>query len=64
MCTHSHSNCLFRALSHQLSDGHTGHRILRRNVVEYMRQNRDDFAPFLEEDITFDEYCEECILVD
>ena len=59
MRTHSHSNCLFRALADQLRDGHTNHRILRRDVVAYMRENSDQFAPFLEEDITFNEYRKE-----
>ena len=29
----------------------------RKEVVEYMKQHKDDFAPFLDESITFEKYC-------
>jgi len=49
-------NCLFRALGDQL-DGqvqeHLGHR---EAVVRYMRKHRDDFEPFVEDDISFDDH--------
>lgn len=54
-------NCLFRALVDQLPDqtGCHNHRILRRDIIEYMKSHPDDFAPFMEDDdITFEEYCE------
>ena len=50
VCTHSHRNCLFRALAdQQLNDDdghHSNHRVIRRAVVAHMRENRDHFAPF------------------
>jgi len=47
-------NCLFRALGDQL-DGNAGdHLHHRTSSVNYMRQHRDDFEPFVEDDISFD----------
>ena len=34
------------------------HLKLRREVVDYMRQHRDDFEPFVDEDVTFDRHLE------
>uniref|UniRef100_T1IJB9 OTU domain-containing protein 3 n=1 Tax=Strigamia maritima TaxID=126957 RepID=T1IJB9_STRMM len=49
-------NCLFRALGDQL-EGHTlNHQQHREDTVEYMRQYRIDFEPFIEDDISFDSY--------
>ncbi len=31
---------------------------LRREVVEYIRQHREDFEPFVDEDVTFDRHVE------
>ena len=63
MRTHSHRNCLFRALSEQLGDGHSNHKVVRRVVVAHMRDNKDHFAPFLEDDVQIDDYCELCVEV-
>eukprot|EP00052_Salpingoeca_macrocollata_P009810 m.77057 g.77057 ORF g.77057 m.77057 type:complete len:453 (-) comp17263_c0_seq2:1138-2496(-) len=52
-------NCLFRSFSHQLFGNCNHHHQLRQNVVNFMRLNADDFAPFVEDDQTFDEYLEE-----
>jgi len=47
-------NCLFRALGDQL-DGNAGEHLHHRtSSVNYMRQHRDDFEPFVEDDISFD----------
>jgi len=49
-------NCLFRALGDQL-EGHTrSHMKHRVAVVEYMKQNRKDFEPFVEDDIPFNRH--------
>lgn len=49
-------NCLFRALADQL-DGHPrNHLNYRRAVVQYMRDNRADFEPFVEDDIPFEKH--------
>ena len=50
------SNCLFRALAAQLGHRRTDHRQLRRDVVQYMREHRDEFEPFIEDHTSFDEY--------
>jgi OTU domain-containing protein 3 len=53
-------NCLFRSFADQLQlvkSCDTDHVTIRRDVVEFMRRNEDDFAPFMEEDnMTFDDY--------
>ena len=51
------SNCLFRALADQLNGDDKMHSKHRKEVVEYMKQHKDDFAPFLDESITFEKYC-------
>lgn len=51
-------NCLFRALSDQYyGDGGKGgrHQEIRRNVCQYMKDNREHFEPFLDETESFDE---------
>lgn len=47
-------NCLFRALGDQLFGDSNDHLIHRTQVVTYMRQHRDDFEPFVEDDLSFD----------
>ena len=55
-------NCLFRALADQLYGNNKAiggyHMKLRREVVEYIRQHREDFEPFVDEDVTFDRHVE------
>ncbi|XP_077998534.1 OTU domain-containing protein 3-like [Glandiceps talaboti] len=49
-------NCLFRALGDQL-EGHTRNHIRQRqDTVQYMIDHRDDFEPFVEDDIPFDRH--------
>ncbi|XP_076320385.1 OTU domain-containing protein 3-like isoform X2 [Tachypleus tridentatus] len=49
-------NCLFRALGDQL-EGHTrNHLVHRQNVVDYMKNHRQDFEPFVEDDVPFDKH--------
>jgi len=47
-------NCLFRALGDQLDGNAADHLHHRTNSVNYMRQHREDFEPFVEDDISFD----------
>lgn len=49
-------NCLFRALADQLNGDEKMHGKHRKEAVEYMRKNKDDFAPFLVETVTFEKY--------
>ena len=48
-------NCLFRAFADQLPYRHDN---LRHTVVQHMRANEEDYAPFVEDDITFEAYSE------
>lgn len=50
-------NCLFRALALQLGgDRLLDHTQLRRDVVHYMREHRDEFEPFIEDQTSFEQY--------
>ena len=49
--TTADGNCLFRAISDQLLGFETNHKKVRTETVEYIRTNKDDFAPFIEEDL-------------
>jgi len=49
-------NCLFRALGDQLDGRVQEHMAHREAVVRYMRHHRDDFEPFVEDDISFDDH--------
>jgi len=50
-------NCLFRALSDQLFGHPEKHKQLRREVVTYMRNHREDFEPFhSDENVPFEHH--------
>lgn len=49
-------NCLFRALGDQEDGEQEGHARHRAEVVQYMRDHRDDFEPFVEDDISWEEH--------
>jgi len=51
-------NCLFRALADQFNGDDKMHGKHRNDVVQYMQQHKDDFAPFLDETVTFEKYLE------
>lgn len=54
-------NCFFRALADQL-EGNEGEHIKYRNmVVQYILSNRENFEPFIEDEVPFDEYCQSMI---
>lgn len=49
-------NCLFRALGDQLDGNSEDHMKYRLEVVQFMKDHRDDFEPFVEDDISFDQH--------
>ncbi|XP_074655323.1 OTU domain-containing protein 3-like isoform X2 [Tubulanus polymorphus] len=49
-------NCLFRALDDQLEGHCRNHLKQRLETVQYMIDNRRDFEPFVEDDISFDRH--------
>ncbi|XP_077371220.1 OTU domain-containing protein 3 [Festucalex cinctus] len=49
-------NCLFRALGDQLSGHSQSHLELRQETVQYMMSHRQDFEPFVEDDIPFTDH--------
>ena len=49
-------NCFFRAVADQLFGYEIFHIRLRREVVEHMRNNKDKYSLFIEDDIDFDKY--------
>lgn len=40
-------NCLFRALSDQIEGNENQHLVYRKLVCQYIKQNQDNFEPFL-----------------
>ena len=51
-------NCLFRSVSEQLEGNENNYEIYRQKCVEYMKDNKDAFIPFLEEEEPIDNYIE------
>ena len=49
-------NCLFRALGDQLEGHQKNHFKHRCDVVDYMVKHKDNFEPFVEDDIPFSRY--------
>ncbi|KAK3088164.1 hypothetical protein FSP39_015555 [Pinctada imbricata] len=49
-------NCLFRALGDQMEGHGRTHFKYRFDVVKYMMEHRDDFEPFVEDDIPFERH--------
>ncbi|XP_072888001.1 OTU domain-containing protein 3 [Hemitrygon akajei] len=49
-------NCLFRALGDQLEGHSQNHLKHRRETVDFMIKHRQDFEPFVEDDVPFDRY--------
>ncbi|XP_073310517.1 OVARIAN TUMOR DOMAIN-containing deubiquitinating enzyme 7-like isoform X1 [Primulina huaijiensis] len=50
-------NCFFRALADQLEGNEDKHEKYRNMVVRFIKNNREMFEPFLEDEVPFDEYC-------
>ncbi|XP_018428148.1 PREDICTED: OTU domain-containing protein 3 [Nanorana parkeri] len=51
-------NCLFRALGDQLEGHSRNHLKHRQETVDYMIRHRDDFEPFVEDDVPFAKHVE------
>ncbi|KAJ1142274.1 hypothetical protein NDU88_008601 [Pleurodeles waltl] len=49
-------NCLFRALGDQLEGHSRNHLKHRQETVNYMIKHRQDFEPFVEDDVPFDRH--------
>ncbi|OWF40310.1 OTU domain-containing protein 3-like [Mizuhopecten yessoensis] len=49
-------NCLFRALGDQLEGHGRNHFKYRYDVVNFMSEHREDFEPFVEDDVPFDRH--------
>ncbi|KFO93210.1 OTU domain-containing protein 3, partial [Buceros rhinoceros silvestris] len=49
-------NCLFRALGDQLEGHSRNHLRHRQETVDYMIQRREDFEPFVEDDVPFEKH--------
>lgn len=49
-------NCLFRALGDQFEGHCRNHFMHRADVANFMRMNRLDFEPFVEDDVAFDDH--------
>ncbi|XP_042807347.1 OTU domain-containing protein 3 isoform X2 [Panthera leo] len=49
-------NCLFRALGDQLEGHSRNHLRHRQETVDYMIKQREDFEPFVEDDIPFEKH--------
>ncbi|KFO72718.1 OTU domain-containing protein 3, partial [Cuculus canorus] len=49
-------NCLFRALGDQLEGHSRNHLRHRQETVDYMIKWREDFEPFVEDDVPFDKH--------
>eukprot|EP00898_Chlorokybus_atmophyticus_P004691 jgi/Chlat1/5222/Chrsp33S05185 len=50
-------NCFFRAVADQLEGGCADHTKYRMRIVQYMEDHREDFEPFVEDDVLFETYC-------
>ncbi|KDO29533.1 hypothetical protein SPRG_05489 [Saprolegnia parasitica CBS 223.65] len=50
-------NCLFRALSDQLHGDQTHFPVIRKDIVQYIKDHQDDLEPFMEDEEAFDHYC-------
>eukprot|EP00271_Cylindrocystis_brebissonii_P002017 TRINITY_DN1235_c7_g1_i1.p1 TRINITY_DN1235_c7_g1~~TRINITY_DN1235_c7_g1_i1.p1 ORF type:complete len:404 (+),score=76.15 TRINITY_DN1235_c7_g1_i1:322-1533(+) len=49
-------NCLFRAVADQLEGSEAGHVRLRKQTVDFISANQDDYQPFVEDDNSFENY--------
>ncbi|KAJ6656753.1 hypothetical protein lerEdw1_003084 [Lerista edwardsae] len=49
-------NCLFRALGDQLEGHSRNHLKYRQETVDYMINRREDFEPFVEDDVPFEKH--------
>jgi OTU domain-containing protein 3 len=57
----SDGNCLFRAISDQLEGDEKFHRKYRQDAYDFIEQNKEQYAPFIEDDETIDQYLSDLI---
>ena len=48
-------NCMYRAFSLQLFGNPEQHELVRNQICTYVESHEDDFAPFVEDDISWNE---------
>ena len=51
-------NCLFRSVSEQMEGNEKNYKEYREKCVNYIKENKDTFAPFIVDDESIDEYIE------
>ncbi|KAF0891039.1 hypothetical protein E2562_005132 [Oryza meyeriana var. granulata] len=51
-------NCFFRAMGDQLEGNEEEHMKYRAMVVQYIKEHRTDFEPFIEDEVPFEKYCD------
>ena len=51
-------NCLFRSVSEQAENDENNYKYYREKCIEYMKNNKDNFIPFIEDDEPFEKYIE------
>ncbi|CAN6229989.1 unnamed protein product [Urochloa humidicola] len=51
-------NCFFRAMGDQLEGSEEEHMKYRAMVVDYIVKHCEDFEPFIEDEVPFEEYCD------
>lgn len=49
-------NCLFRSFADQYENNQNNYKIYREKVIQYMTDNIDEFKPFIEDDLTIENY--------
>jgi len=51
-------NCLFRSIGDQILGDESVHSLYRAKTVQFIRANQNDYMPFIEDDVKFDDYCD------
>lgn len=54
-------NCLFRSLADQLEGNEKLHRKYRQDAIDHIEANKDNFAPFIEDDETIEQYLSDMV---
>ena len=49
-------NCLFRSVSDQMDNNQNNYKLYREMCINYMKENKDEFIPFIEDDEPYDKY--------
>eukprot|EP01006_Ploeotia_vitrea_P034958 TRINITY_DN65827_c3_g2_i1.p1 TRINITY_DN65827_c3_g2~~TRINITY_DN65827_c3_g2_i1.p1 ORF type:complete len:424 (+),score=48.97 TRINITY_DN65827_c3_g2_i1:66-1274(+) len=51
-------NCLFRSVADQMYGKPDGHRAVRKETMDFIQAHAEMFAPFIEDDESFEDYCD------